>query len=69
MLNVKLTVGPDALAIDGDVSLGEVLPVIVEWLAALVSSDQRRLNALTARGAVATHALEHAVADASPPSS
>ncbi len=68
MLTVKLSLGPNALTIEGDIPITDVVPIVLGWMAAVQSLDPdlSTLRAETARLAKSTHALAAVEATASP---
>lgn len=66
MLKLSITIGADAIAVEGDVPFNEVLPLVTNWLAALPAAEQRRIDHLAARVAAANTKLTTDVGASTP---
>jgi hypothetical protein len=65
MLKVTISVGGDAIAIEGDVGFAEALPLITSWFASLavaqeLARERATLQEMTARLSKSTAALSDA---------
>jgi hypothetical protein len=62
MISLHVTVGADSFALEGDVSMAELVALVTQWYGVLPSIDDDTLRTLTAQLSQSTTALAHAEA-------